>query len=370
MLSRCELYFLEVIKNKRRGMRASLLKGLLRLLSWPYRLIVSLRNLGFDAGLFKQYHPPIPIVISVGNIVAGGSGKTPTTLMLAKEFYDNSSIGIVTRGYRSIAEKLPLSITLCAGKGPQHSAVYCGDEPFMLAENLPKAFIFVGKDRRQSINLATTAGVNIVFLDDGMQHRQIGRDIEVIVMDVEDPFGQGFFFPRGLLRENPKSLARADLIVLNYINSSEHYQTVKSKVRKYSDAPVVGAKLCIDKMYDLQGQEIHSLKEKRVAVFCGLARPERFLNTIHEMGAKVVAHQFFPDHHHFRSEQIRQLGAKYKECGAEMLVCTEKDKVKLTELSAHQLPITWLKMGLQIIEGRTEWEVFVNMLKKDLAKKT
>src|SRR5690606_3839799 len=131
---------------------------------------------------------------------------TPVTLMIAKEFYETHKIAIISRGYRSPAEKVATPLTLSVGKGPLHSAAYCGDEPFLLSENLPKAFVYVGKDRTKSATLASKVGAEIALLDDGMQHRSIARDYEVVVMDIEDLFGHGFYLPRGFLRESPKSL--------------------------------------------------------------------------------------------------------------------------------------------------------------------
>src|ERR1700733_10335982 len=118
MLSTCELYIIDIMKRRRRGLIACLLRGGLRLLSWPFRIGVSLRNWAYEGKWLKQYYPPIPVVISVGNIVSGGTGKTPITLMIAKEFCQDVQVGILTRGHRSLAEKSSSPVTLCAGKGP------------------------------------------------------------------------------------------------------------------------------------------------------------------------------------------------------------------------------------------------------------
>src|SRR5690554_2701297 len=141
-----ERYLTDVMKRKRNGVFPSLLRGILLVISFPYGLLLRFRNWAYDKEWFRQYQPPIPIVVSIGNIVAGGTGKTPVTLLLAHEFYEEAVLGILSRGYRSHAEKLPTPIALSAGKGPLHSAAYCGDEPYLMAENLPKAYIFVGRD--------------------------------------------------------------------------------------------------------------------------------------------------------------------------------------------------------------------------------
>lgn len=224
MLRKCERYITEIIRGKRQGTISSVLKGILRLFSWPYKIVVACRNWAYDKEWFRQYQAPVPIMISVGNIVAGGTGKTPVTLMLAKAFYEEYSIGILSRGYRAPVEKLSSPIALSVGKGPFHSAAYCGDEPYLLSQNLPEACVYVGKNRHKSANMAAMAGNEIVILDDGMQHRSIGRDFEVVVVDIDDPFGQGYYLPRGLLRENPRSLSRADFVIINNIDDPEQFE--------------------------------------------------------------------------------------------------------------------------------------------------
>src|SRR4051794_35358108 len=110
-----ENYFLQVITGKRKGILSFCLRALLRVLSWPFRLLVSCRNWIFDKGWLSRYSPPVPVVISIGNIVVGGTGKTPVTLMVAKEFYEDFPIAILSRGYRSQAEALPIPVILSNG---------------------------------------------------------------------------------------------------------------------------------------------------------------------------------------------------------------------------------------------------------------
>ena len=240
MLKHIEIYYLDLVTGKRKGFLAWLLKILLLPISWIYQFFVACRNWAFDRGWVRRYTPPVPVVISIGNIVAGGTGKTPVTYLLAKEFYDEVPLAILARGYRSKAENLSAPIVLSRGQGPMHPASYCGDEPFMLAQNLPKSFVFVGKDRHKASNMAAKAGVKLILLDDGMQHRRLARDFEVVVMDALDPFGQGYFLPRGLLREGLKSLSRADLIVLNHVYDHSRFIALRQKIARYTTAPVRG----------------------------------------------------------------------------------------------------------------------------------
>src|SRR4051812_10022027 len=128
MRAKIELYVRDVIKGKRKGIGPHCIKSLLLPLSWVYRLVVGCRNWLYDKGWLRRYIPPVPLVISIGNIVAGGTGKTPVTLLVAEAFYKRFSIAVLSRGYRSESEKLESPIILCEGKGPLYPAVFCGDE--------------------------------------------------------------------------------------------------------------------------------------------------------------------------------------------------------------------------------------------------
>jgi tetraacyldisaccharide 4'-kinase len=366
MLKHTELFFIDVITGKRSGFFVSILKFFLLVLSWVFKFFVCCRNWAFDRGWLRRYSPPVPVVISVGNIVAGGTGKTPVTLLLAKEFYDDVSIAILSRGYRSKAENLAVPVVLSRGQGPMHPASFCGDESYMLSQNLPKAFIFVGKDRHKASNMAAKAGVKMILLDDGMQHRRLARDFEVVVMDACDPFGQGFFLPRGLLREGLKSLARADLIILNHVYAHEHFISIRQQIASYSTAPVVATKTEVAQILDLNGKPIPSIKDKKIGIFCGIAHPDYFKETITKQGAHIVETYFIADHMDYDFNELANFAQKCKTKDAELIICTEKDRVKLVESLQLALPIAWVQMRLIFVEGEFLWKAFIGRAKANL----
>lgn len=366
MQRRLENYFLNVITGKKKGFLAALLRFFLLLASWPYRLFIAGRNWIFDRGWVSRYFPPVPVVISVGNIVVGGTGKTPVTLMIAQEFYDEFFIGILSRGYRSQAEKLPIPIVLSKGEGPMQSASFCGDEPFLLAQNLPKAFVVVGRNRHKASDIAARAGAQLLLLDDGMQHRRLARDFEVVVMDAMDLFGQGHYLPRGLLREGVHSLARANLIIINHVTDNSFFEKTKGQVSKFTKATVVGTRMEVVGIESLNGEKIPSIAGKKVGIFCGIAHPEYFQKTVLQEGAEIVGSVFASDHMSLDFSSMEDFALQCKENGAELLLCTEKDKVKILDISKLSLPIAWIKMRLRLVEGTEEWENFVNLVKTDL----
>lgn len=368
MKRHAENYLIEVITGKQKGFIPFMLKAVLWLLSWPFRLVVTCRNWVFDRGWLRRYYPPVPVVMSIGNIVVGGTGKTPVTLMIAQEFYHDFLVAILSRGYRSQAEKLSDPVVLSKGEGPMQSAFFCGDEPFLLAQNLPKAYVVVGKDRHKASDMAAKAGAQLILLDDGMQHRRLARDFEIVVMDNCDPFGQGHFLPRGLLREGLSSLSRAHLIILNHSKDSEKFISMKQTLSRYSKAMVVGTNMEVVHVEGFDGAIIPTLQGKKVGIFCGIAHPEYFQETVLGQGAEIVDSIFVADHRGFDLTVLAEFARECKVRGAEMLLCTEKDKVKLSELTGIGLPVAWLKMRLNVVEGHQEWRGFMNQVKSVLQK--
>lgn len=369
MRNKLELYLLDIIKGKRRGIIPFFLKFWLRLFSWIFKLCVICRNWFFDRGWLRSYYPPVPMVVSIGNIVAGGTGKTPVTLLLAQEFYEKFSIAVLSHGYRSQVEHHSSPVILSKGEGPILSALYCGDEPYLISKNIPNAWVIVGKNRHKASNIAAKAGAQIILLDDGMQHRRLARDVEIIVMDSLDPFGQGYFLPRGLLRESVHSLSRADLIILNHVYDRERFAKTKMQIQRYSKAPVVGVKMEVAQIYDSQNSPVESIKNKSVGIFCGIAHPEYFQHTIHSLGAQIVDHFFLTDHSSFDPDELIRFAENAAKKGAEFIICTEKDRVKLEQPLVSTLSINWIQMRLRLVEGDLYWKNFIEKMKVDLSNR-
>jgi tetraacyldisaccharide 4'-kinase len=358
-----ELYFLSVIKGEQKGFFAQFLCFFLWLLSGPYRVGVFIRNWMFDHGWLKSFIPPVPLVISIGNITAGGTGKTPVTLMLAEALQKEALLAILSRGYRSQAEKFSSPLLLHKKKGFVHPASLCGDEPYLLAENLPDSLVIVGRNRYQSSKIAARMGAEVLLLDDGMQHRGIARDFEIVVMDIFDPFGCGYFLPRGLLREGASGLARADLIILNHAQDRELFDTVRRKISNVSSAPVMGTCTEVLGVYDLKNRLLSPFQQIKVGIFCGIARPEYFRKTVEKLGMEVVEQVLFPDHDAMDLNRLMDFSKICQKKEASYLLCTEKDRVKLINPSGLYLPIAWVKTRLSILEGIEHWDAFIHQAK-------
>lgn len=360
-----EKKYLEIIKGERRGILPQLIKTLALPLSWAYRASVYFRNKGYDLGYLKQAMPDGPLIISIGNIVAGGTGKTPVTLLICDALIEEIPVAILSRGYRSEAERALDSFVLSHGNGPEYPVHMCGDEAYILARRLLGAYIIVGKNRCRSAEMATEMGAQLLIIDDGMQHRRLARHYEIVVMDAADPFGQGYHLPRGLLREPPKALARADLIILNGATDAEHLSLIKQQIRHYTNAPLIETKMVMEKVVNTEGVDIGGLKGKNVGLLCGIGNPDSFVKTVKEAGADVVEKLIVGDHRSISPNRLIQFAARCYNKGADCLVCTEKDFVKLPSLKNLILPIVCVEAQLEIINGRDQWEEFLSILKEN-----
>lgn len=364
-MRKLELFLKRIIYGEQKGIFAFLIKMLLLPLSWIYGWVVCLRNHFYENGWMRRYTPPIPLVISIGNIVAGGTGKTPLTLFVAQSFYDRFQIAILSRGYRSqIENKL---VVICDGCGPKFPASYCGDEPFLLSKHLPKALVIVGSDRKQASFMAAKAGVHMIILDDAMQHRRLARDFDIVVIDSGDPFGKGYFLPRGFLRDDVKSLSRAHLIVLNHIENKDQYENIKKQLLKYSKAPVVGMNTKVKYFKDLKGHVVVPQAGDTVAMFCTIAHPEYFKKTLENEHLIVDNEYILPDHDVIDVKSLEHFAKKCLKNKNKWLICTEKDCVKLEDSLQLSLPILWVQMELSVTFGQEIWNNFLKVAESKIA---
>ena len=341
-------YWGVVVSGERRGLGAGLLRALLRFISWGYGLGVALRNLLYDRQfwMFKTVRLPVAVV-SVGNIALGGTGKTPFVALLARGLQERGRKPcILSRGYGS------------------HPAAEHNDEYLMLRELLPKVPHLVGRERLiTGIQALLQFRSDVLILDDGFQHRKLARDLDIVLVDALEPLGLGYLLPRGRLRERPGDLRRAHLICLTHSDlvAPEVLKEVRGRVIGLApDVPLLEAKhqpRALRPLLPAGGEEpVEALAGKQVAVFCGLASPESFLAEVRRLGAQVVHRALFPDHHRLSGQELERLSAEAREAGADLLLCTHKDAVKLPPDLAPPLPVLALEMELVILRGQEHLE--------------
>jgi tetraacyldisaccharide 4'-kinase len=326
-------FIVDIIRGEKSVFLSFIVQTPLLIVSFFYRAIVVLRQYFYDIGLFKSYDAGIN-VISVGNIVAGGSGKTPYVISLAKKYSQNEKVAIILRGYGGTNEKrgTPLEVTLGT------SFIEAGDEAVLIKRHLNEAIVIVSKDRLKGACLAKSLGASIVLLDDGFQHRRLKRSFDIVLIDASNPFGFNHFLPRGFLRQSPKALKRADKVVINGRSSD-----LESTIRKLTNAPIEYIKNEVSGFYDKNDQLVPWLpKLQKVALFSGIGNPKRFLNTIKALGLDVVDEYKALDHKLPSLENLAKFAEQAKKKGALSLLCTEKDRVKITDQINLALPLLWV----------------------------
>lgn len=341
------------------GFVGQAVRGPLWLLSLPYRWIVRFRNRAYERHWLRARRPKGPVIISVGNLVIGGTGKTPLVHLLARELQPSAKLAVLSRGYRAQAEKSRKPIGFGDNLGAVPDASVCGDEIHLLAQRVPQALFFVGKNRRQAAHMASAAGAQILLLDDGLQHRRLARDLDIVMIDGQDPLGNGHLFPRGTLRDRPEELRRAHLLVFNHIRNKAHFQEIRELLAPFSQAPAIGVAPKVTEVRDLGGKRLSSFQGTKVGIFCGIAQPKRFHDTVKGLGADIVDTLYSPDHRLPGAESLEAFAKRCKARGATWLLCTEKDRAKIGKPPRLALPIAYASIALDIVEGASTWKQFI-----------
>jgi tetraacyldisaccharide 4'-kinase len=359
ILRRGDLLFFGKRYSQKKGVLPFCLRSVLRMISFFWNLVSKVRNYTYDLHILPVGKVSA-CVVSVGNIVAGGTGKTPFTLFLAKKLIERGcKIAILSRGYGSSSEQRKLSKEVSL----QEHWIKAGDEPLLFKQRL-KEFIdvIVGKDRFASAEIAVRKGSSVLLLDDGMQARFIHRDLEVTLLNRHDLFGQDAFLPFGSLREHPKELKRSDFLIVNHVQSSQEFENVKERLLPFTKAPLIGVRPFISSIKNLLGQEVFLKEKTPLALFCGIGEPSLFQDLVKGARFSIVQTLFLPDHGFLSYESLLSFASFAKERGATSLLCTEKDKVKIHPKAFFPLPIYYVEMDLQVVEGKERIEELVQKI--------
>jgi tetraacyldisaccharide 4'-kinase len=325
------------------------LEILLRGASFLYYLAISSRNRCYDLGLLRPAKLPCK-VISVGNITVGGTGKTPMVIYLAHLLKEKGfHPAVLSRGYKGKA-RAPINV-VSDGARLFMKPEDCGDEPLLIAKSLNGVPVLTGPKRVLTGRVAMEQfGADILILDDAYQHRQLARDVDIVLMNVRRPLGNGFLLPVGPLREPPSSLRRADFIIRTGAGTqTTPVSSLKPEYRALHQAvSVVNGATGRD--YPLE-----NLQGRRVCAFAGIASPEAFRNTLMETGAVVAAFLPFPDHHNYSREDIREIQKRAVEEKADIIVTTEKDGVKLSRFHMFLEKIDLLRVAMVFVPDEQEF---------------
>jgi tetraacyldisaccharide 4'-kinase len=333
---------------------------LLTTLSYPYNWGHQGRLQAYRRGWATVRRLPCRVV-SIGNLTVGGTGKTPIVESVARFLQQEGlRVGVLSRGYGG--RQLPSPTIISDGKRCLVPPDVAGDEPVLLAEHLVGLPVVVGKDRYAAGRLAVKRfGVNVIVLDDGFQHVQLARDLDILLLDAVRPFGNGRLFPRGDLRERPAAMARADAIVLTHGEADTAPSTTTLKLI-HPALPLFRSQhepLDLRALADGSTLPLASLKGQRAIAFCGIGTPDHFRQTLQRLEAEIVAFVAFPDHHPYTRPEIEKLVLMAKQHRAEILVTTEKDGVRLRRLQPLTERVWTLRIRATIVEQEAAWKTYI-----------
>jgi len=335
-----------------------------------YGPMACIHRLAYERGVLKARRLP-GFVLSVGNLTAGGTGKTPAVACLAQWTRSRGfSAAVLSRGYKRSAGNGPLVVSdgtaLLAGPWS------AGDEPCLLARRLEGVPVIVGADRWQAGMLAHRQfGAEIFILDDGFQHHRLARDVDLVLLDGREPFGNGHLLPWGPLREPQRVLRRADALILTGCGraSGREEAALRALERGFPGKPVFKASHRPEEcMFPYEGRPVPLDRLRGVPAlgFAGIAAPERFRETLLSLGVDIVDFRVFPDHHRYTAGDILSLRRAGEAVGARYLLTTEKDWVKIEALELDSRKIGFLRIRFEPVPGeeRSLFEVIEEAIRK------
>jgi tetraacyldisaccharide 4'-kinase len=330
-----EPFFLDVICGRKRGLTAGVLRAVCGAASVGYGAAVGVRNLAYDRRWLSIHAVETP-VISVGNLTAGGTGKTPFVALLAERLQQlGRRPGIVSRGYRSLDK-------------------HTNDERLVLEQLAPGVPQVLNRDR---VAGAWTAfrdhGCDVVVLDDGFQHRRLHRDLDIVLIDATRPWGFGRLLPRGLLREPMSSLRRADLVVVTRCDqvSAGELSDIRHELKRWR-----GVEGCVEMRFSprrlrnaqCETRPLAELTGRTCLPFCGIGNPDAFRRTLGALGVDA-APVVFPDHHPYTRDDVEHLSKQADAVRATLLVTTLKDLVKIPRVEVDGKPLWAIDIAAEIV---------------------
>ena len=381
-----EQYVVEIINGQRRTGFARYFRYFLFGLSRLYRNAVQFRLSLYNSGLLRQ-HVFGCFVVSVGNLTTGGTGKTPVVELLARTLLSRGKhVAVLSRGYRSKPPPLSSRLKGLFSGNPEvvpprvvsdgtrvliDSGV-AGDEPYMLARNLvgtpehPGAMVVVDKDRFKCGVYATTRGADTLILDDGFQYLRLRPWTNILLVDSTCPFHNHEMLPCGMLREPIKNMRRADYIFLTKSDGRESLSHLRAFIKrhnpqaeiiecnhvpKYLEEVNTGAKL-----------PLSALKDAKVASLSAIAVPQSFNNYLTVHGAEIVLKKHYADHHRYSRDELLSFGEDAKKAGAQFIMTTEKDAVRLPPLPRSFMPTYFLRVEIEILDGEEAFKRCISQI--------
>ena len=386
-LEKTEQYTVDIINGRNKTIWDRLYRVFLFALSRVYRDIVQLRLGMYNSSILKQQDPGC-IVISVGNLTTGGTGKTPVVELLSRTLAERGRhVAILSRGYRSKAKRtfmmklkgllgrsddIPPRV-VSDGRKVMLDSEEAGDEPFMLASNLLATerhggvAVVVDKDRVKGGSYAIQhMQADTLILDDGFQYLRLRPRLNILLVDTTNPFHNHEMLPCGLLREPIKNIRRANFVFMTKSNGKDYLRHLRAFILRHNPAAAViecnHVPCYLQDVVTRKRMELNELKGKKIAALSAIAVPASFLNYLTQLGGEIVYSKHFVDHHRYRKQEIEEFYKKANHHGAELIVTTEKDAVRLPPLPEGDLPVFFLRIAIKILKGHEEFEKCITQI--------
>lgn len=331
------------------------LKFFLKIASFFYIIAINCRKTLYKFGILKKVKLD-QIVISVGNLTTGGTGKTPITAEIARSLVkEGKKVAILSRGYGGSLPSNKINL-INDGEKMYHNAQEAGDEPFWLAKNLKKVAVITCKNRVKAAKWAAkNLGIEVFILDDGYQHIKLERDLNIMVVDGHKKFGNEELLPAGPLREPLSEIKRADRIIV--VNKKSYEKNTVKDCKAYSryliktyDKKVFGCNMINSGIYNVKAGNPLACNRKLYA-FTGIGQPEFFFGFLNNFPAKILKKVEYADHHNYTQNDVFDIINDAKKIGANAVITTEKDIVKLKPYLAklgNDMPFYILRLAIEM----------------------
>ncbi len=377
-----ERYFLDLMAGRRRGRFDLVMQDILFVASRFYRMAIQFRIWMYDKRVIRN-HALGCLVVSIGNLSCGGTGKTPVVEVFARTLsMQGRKVAILSRGYRSKKRSLGYKLmhmfriqkmeippkVVSDGKDLLLNSEYAGDEPYMLASNLQDVAVLVDKDRvKAGLYAVEEYKSDVIILDDGFQYLMLKPHINIVLVDSTDPFGNGHVLPRGILREPIKNIRRADYIFLTKSDGSHKLNHLKHFIRRHTRrAEIIECTHRPQYLVELfsggRKAPLDKLKGAKVAALSGIAVPASFEHFLEQLGAELVLTDSYADHHRYTQQEIIDFVNQAKAVGAEFIVTTEKDAVRIPKLGRCDVPIYFLRIEIDILSGQESFDQCISRI--------
>ena len=366
-----------ILNSKYQTKHGMTLERLLYYLSKIYELVMRFRIYLYEIGILKSKNLPC-FVISIGNIVAGGTGKTPMTIFLANYLQSKGyKVTVVTRGYKGEFEQK--GGIVCDDQNNLSTQKEAGDESYMMAQLLQLP-ILAGKNRYEScISAIKKFSPDIIILDDAFQHLALKRDLDLLLINSENPFGNSYLLPRGFLREPLTAVQRCDAVIYTHSDSNTPSNTTTNTIAdiipasintfKSNHTPYI-KKLDTEKfVLPLSNKKEaceNNIQGKIALLFSGIANNSNFRSGCKKMGFKIKQHIEFADHYQYSKQDIDKIKSIFKQGSVDFIVTTLKDYVKISDCFSDKYPVMVLDVKIEFnAENRQKFDFFLkNKLKQ------